>query len=176
MFVLKRKRCRQTGDRDEWAAKLLPPNLPYRENKRWVTDSWPARASMWVKLAKTCLLLCSVRDGCSVVVCGQCVWVKIRPVAAVWRRQDTFEAHERGLSARLSAGCCSTNRKEKPGLRFDRHRWGKSEQSNSNRSTAATKTAGCNSAPMIWSRTVTESIIYFRTLNSGFQIPGSLMS
>lgn len=40
------------------------------------------------------------------------------------RRQNTFEAHERRLSGRLSAGRSSRGQKEQTELRRDRQRWG----------------------------------------------------
>lgn len=47
--------------------------------------------------------------------------MKIRPVAVLGeRRQDMFEAHERGLSGRLSAGCCSRGREDETELWSDR--------------------------------------------------------
>lgn len=39
--------------------------------------------------------------------------------------QDTFGAHERGLSGRLSAGCCSGGQEDETELRSDRRRGGK---------------------------------------------------
>lgn len=44
------------------------------------------------------------------------------------RRQDIFEAHERGLSERLSAGCCSRGQEDETEERSDRQRWEKSDQ------------------------------------------------
>lgn len=82
------------------------------------------------------------------------------------RRQDTFEAHERGLSGRLSAGCCSRGQEDKAELQSDRQCWGKSDQPSREKQNRGThKTAGVNPGASHQQRTVTESIIYFRTLD-----------
>lgn len=100
------------------------------------------------------------------VVCGQCVQGKIRPAAVLCgRRQDTFEAHERGLSARLSAGRCNSSQEDEPELHFDGQRWEKLDQAGGNENHGTLQTAGFNPGGSHQQRTVSESIIYFRILN-----------
>lgn len=99
----------------------LFPALPSGEREREGRDALVTAGQQELPrgLAGGALLLYLVREVYSAVVCGQCVWVKIRPVAALSeRRQDTFETHERGLSGRLSAGCCSRGQEDETELRI----------------------------------------------------------
>lgn len=102
--------------------------------------------------------------------------MKIRPVAALSeRRQDTFETHERGLSGRLSAGCCSRGQEDETELRSDRQQGGegKPDQPSREKQNHGThKTAGFNPVENNKHWTVTESIIYFRTLDLSLRFLG----
>lgn len=96
-------------------------------------------------------------------------------MAAALRRErwDTFEAHERGLTGRLSAGCCSRGQQDETALQSDRQRWGISDQPSTEKQNPDThKTAGFNPVARHHGRTVTESIIYFRTLESDLRFLG----
>lgn len=91
------------------------------------------------------------------------------------RQQDTFEAHERGLSGRLSARCRSRGQEDETELRSDRQRGGKWISPAERNKTMASSTSkkrekkpGANNKH----RTVTESIIYFRTLDLSLRFLG----
>lgn len=104
--------------------------------------------------------------------------VKIRPVAALSeRQQDTFEAHERGLSGRLSARCCSRGQEDETEQSSDRQRWGKMDQPDGEKQkpqhpqpTEMKKEKKNPTANK--QKTVTESIIYFRTLDLSLRFLG----
>lgn len=92
------------------------------------------------------------------------------------RRRDTFEAHERGLSGRLSAGCCSRGQEDETEPRTDGRRWrrggARSAKAERNGTTAPTKTSGFKPGANNQRGAVTESIIYFRTLDSSLRFLG----
>lgn len=80
--------------------------------------------------------------------------------------------HERCLSGRLSAGCCSPGQEDERESRSDRQRGrnriGRAERWNH----GSHKTAGSNPGAHNQHRTVTESIIYFRTLDLSLRFLG----
>lgn len=161
------------GDGDEMTARPFPCSSAKKEKGEM--GEWRlASRSFQGGLAGNALLLYSVREVYSAVVWGQCVWVKITPVAAPRERwQDTFEAHERGLSGRLSAGCCSRGQEDETELRSDRQHWGKLDHPSGERQNHGTNnTAGFNPGANSQCRTVTESIIYFRTLDMSLRFLG----
>lgn len=107
-----------------WQRSLFTELLSGKRSES-VSDGRPAGAPS----RRTASVLCEGKV-CSTVACGQCVWVKIRPVAALSeRRQDTFESHERGLSGRLSARCCCRGREDETKLRGDGQYWEESDLS-----------------------------------------------
>lgn len=97
MCLFKMKVAQKTGDGEENTAKLFPCSSIKKKKEemsqwRLANRSFHGGAA---GVAERCLRSLWGRFTVA-VVCGQCVWVKIRPVAALGeRRQDTFEAHER---------------------------------------------------------------------------------
>lgn len=89
------------------------------------------------------------------------------------RWQDTFEAHERRLSGRLSAGCCSRGLEDETELRSDRYLSGKLDHPSRERerTMAPTKQLALTLVQNQF-RTVTKSIIYFRTLDMSLRFLG----
>lgn len=72
-----------------WQQGLFPVLLSGERRRRYISDGWPAETSRLACRRKTASASILEREVYSAVVCGRCVWVKIRPVAALSeRRQD----------------------------------------------------------------------------------------
>lgn len=98
--------------------------------------------------------------------------MKIRVAAALGKRRlDTFEAHESGLSGRLSAGCCSARQWDDSDSNGDGRRRAALDRPRRDRHKSCThKTAGLNPAASHQHKAANCNHFYLSNLSLRFHI------